>query len=344
MGKARRNKGKEPVTDDIQTGHAVVTDEVSEMGATSEHQVDAKIEILTDRFNDLLGNVKNMLIQLEEISYGMKSLLNNRQKIDAHGKSIPASSDMVVECGRDIIAEFHNLKQTGTVTEYQEKFVELRDFLMTVNYGLTEDYFISSFLSGLKEEIRCSIRKPKPETLIHAFNLARIQELTIEVMKENSNSAGETLPLDCVNVFVGHENPNMFTSAVGERVVTVIISTGIPYSFIDTAVAIQTGCDIEETEPLLVNFVIGGYRAVSRFRCPWFRWTVQGHEFAQDVRVVEIRACDLVLGGDWVTKNCTLGFSADGIVLYKGGKELVLLNKRGLAKSKDHQEDLSEVE
>lgn len=348
MGKASRNKRHEPVSNLVhQTGVAVVANEVSETEVDSVPQVVAKIETLTNRFNDLLGVVKNMSMQLEEMSYGMKGLMGSDRNIDASGKSTAAASsgkstaaasDNLLESGRDVVGEFHNLKQTGTVAKYQEKFVELRDLLMTMNYRLTEDYFISSFLSGLKEEVKCSIWKPKPETLIHAFNLARIREMAIEVMKEKLTSSEmrtngkQILPSELVDVFVDHDNPLMFRSSVGERVITVIISTGIPYSFIDNDVAIKAGYEIEETNPLLVKFVIGGYQAVSRLRCPRFRWTMQGHEFVADMRMVEIRACDMVLGTDWLAYNYPLHFSRDGIFLHKGGKELVLLDKRGSGK------------
>ncbi|XP_027107729.1 uncharacterized protein [Coffea arabica] len=340
MGKGARNKRHETVTNEAhRMGFAVVTDKDSETEVASIQQVDAKIEALTNRFDSILGVVKNMSMQLEEISCGMKGLMNKGKKMDACGISTREVSDNL-ELGRDIIGEFHNLKQTGSVAEYQEKFAELRDLLMTMNYGLTEDYFISSFLSGLKEEIRHVICKPKPETLIHAFNLARIQEIAIEVMKvklissEMRTNREQILPCESVDVFIDQGHPAKFKVSVGERDTTVIISTGVPYSFIDTDVAIQAGFEMEETTPLLVNFVFGLYQAVSRFRCPSFRWTVQGHEFVTDMRIVEIRACDMVLGGDWVSNNYPLTFTADRIVLLKGGKEIVLLDKTGSAKPK----------
>ncbi|XP_071932407.1 uncharacterized protein [Coffea arabica] len=340
MGKGARNKRHETVTNEAHhIGFAVVTDEDSETDVASMQQDDANIEALTNRFDSILGVVKNMSMQLEEISCGMKGLMNKGKKMDACGISTREVSDNL-ELGRDIIGEFHNLKQTGSVAEYQEKFAELRDLLMTMDYGLTEDYFISSFLSGLKEEIRRVIRKPKPETLIHAFNLARIQEIAIEVMKQKSFSSEmrtnweQNLPCELVDDFINHGHGSMFKVLVGERDTTVILSTGVSCSFIDADVAIQAGLEMEETTPLLVNFVFGGYRAVSRFRCPSLRWTVQGHEFVTDMRIVEIRACDMVLGADWVSNNYLLLFTGDRIVLLKSGKEIVLLDKTGSAKPK----------
>ncbi|KAL3516056.1 hypothetical protein ACH5RR_022958 [Cinchona calisaya] len=129
-------------------------------------QVDTKIEQLTNSFNDLLGPVKNMSMQLNEISSDMKGLLNN-------GKQ---------------------LNQSDTVAEYHETFAELRDLMMTNNYGLTEGYLISSFLSGLKEEIRSSIQKPRPKSLIHALNLAR------NITKRNEPVTNEDSEIGSVSV------------------------------------------------------------------------------------------------------------------------------------------------
>ena len=52
----------------------------------------------------------------------------------------------------DVIEEFKMLKQTGVV-EYLDKFEELRALLWNTQPHLTEQYFVSNFVSGLKEEL-----------------------------------------------------------------------------------------------------------------------------------------------------------------------------------------------
>ncbi|KAL3516053.1 hypothetical protein ACH5RR_022955 [Cinchona calisaya] len=82
-----------------------------------------------------------------------------------------------------------------------------------MNYGLTENYFISSFLGGLKADIRLLVRKPKPVTLYLAFNLARIQEIASQLEKEKfissrrRNMGENTFPSNCMNVYVNLELP-----------------------------------------------------------------------------------------------------------------------------------------
>lgn len=148
----------------------------------------------------------------------------------------------------------------------------------------------------------------------------------------------QTVPCESIEVYVGHDNPLTFTGSVGGKDIRILISTGIPYSFIDNAVALQAvasraGCEVEETEPISVKFVFGGYQAMSRFRCPRFKWMVQGHEFVADMKIVDIKAYDMLLGADWVHHNSPLMFTQDGIFLSKDGKEIALQDKRGSAKS-----------
>lgn len=80
----------------------------------------------------------------------------------------------------NIIGEFNKLKQDGTVEEYQERFEELKSFMLNMNRSLTEDYFVKSFLSGLKEEIRHMVYMLRPVNLTQAIQSARMQEQLID--------------------------------------------------------------------------------------------------------------------------------------------------------------------
>ena len=54
----------------------------------------------------------------------------------------------------DIIEEFNKLKQERSVLNYQIKFEELKSLMIVSHPTLTEAYFVSSFISGLNEELR----------------------------------------------------------------------------------------------------------------------------------------------------------------------------------------------
>ena len=70
--------------------------------------------------------------------------------------------------------EFNKLRQSSKVEEYKEKFEELKTLMIIRNQHLDEEYFVSSFISGLKEEIKTMIRMLKLATLSEAFELAAL--------------------------------------------------------------------------------------------------------------------------------------------------------------------------
>nr|XP_027123207.1 uncharacterized protein LOC113739959 [Coffea arabica] len=96
---------------------------------------------------------------------------------------------------KDIVEEFNKLQQVGSIEDYQERFEELKPLMMIKNRNLDENYFISSFISGLKEEIKPVVRMLKPATLSEAFELSQWQEQVIRIQnkssKENTRPMGE---------------------------------------------------------------------------------------------------------------------------------------------------------
>ena len=71
----------------------------------------------------------------------------------------------------DPMADLKSLTQTGSLQEYMEEF----DVLFN-KVTLTEEYFLSCFLSGLKEEIKIPVKMIGPSSLQQAYALARMQE------------------------------------------------------------------------------------------------------------------------------------------------------------------------
>ncbi|GMI63964.1 hypothetical protein HRI_000065700 [Hibiscus trionum] len=80
----------------------------------------------------------------------------------------------------DVIEEFNKLTQRTTVEEYQDKFEELKPYMLQLNSSLSENYFVSSFVSGLKEELRHKIKVHPPKDLSEAFRQARLIELSLD--------------------------------------------------------------------------------------------------------------------------------------------------------------------
>jgi hypothetical protein len=70
----------------------------------------------------------------------------------------------------DPVRAFTKLVQTTTVEEYQFEFEVLSNQISS----LTEDFYVHTFLSGLKEEVRIMVTMLKPNCLSAAFGLARL--------------------------------------------------------------------------------------------------------------------------------------------------------------------------
>lgn len=78
----------------------------------------------------------------------------------------------------DPVGQLTKLKQWSTMKAYQEKFEELAN----KTTGLSEDFFVSCFVSGLKEEVLAGVKMFAPRTIAQAMGLARLQEETIEAL------------------------------------------------------------------------------------------------------------------------------------------------------------------
>ncbi|CAI9102164.1 OLC1v1000386C1 [Oldenlandia corymbosa var. corymbosa] len=176
MRKGAKSKNQAPAT----------PNEVQGTGARPLLEGEANFGTLKNSITDMLGAVKSMSLQLDETSSTVKGLvvINSKNADMSIGKSTKAEPVMSVNSKRDVVGEFHKLKQTTTVANYQGKFEALRDLMVKMNYGLSEGYLIANFLSGLKSEIKLSIANHKPETLYHAFNLAHAQETALKEMKD----------------------------------------------------------------------------------------------------------------------------------------------------------------
>ena len=55
---------------------------------------------------------------------------------------------------KDVVEEFNRLVQDKIVEECMEKFEELKSLMNVFDPSLPESYYISTFLSGLKGDIR----------------------------------------------------------------------------------------------------------------------------------------------------------------------------------------------
>jgi hypothetical protein len=83
----------------------------------------------------------------------------------------------------DNIRAFHSLKQTSTVAAYIQQFEAAMNLLRRDNPSLPDNYYISSFISGLHEYIQAHLQYHKPADLQQAMWLARRMETAVPQKK-----------------------------------------------------------------------------------------------------------------------------------------------------------------
>ncbi|XP_027088526.2 uncharacterized protein [Coffea arabica] len=94
---------------------------------------------------------------------------------------------------KDIVEEFNKIQQNGSVEDYQEKFEKLKPLMLMKNPQLDEGYFVSSFISGLKEEIKPIIRMLKPTELSAAYEMVQLQEYSLQLQNKQEKELQKSL-------------------------------------------------------------------------------------------------------------------------------------------------------
>ncbi|XP_020082221.1 uncharacterized protein LOC109705849 [Ananas comosus] len=111
-----------------------------------------------------------------------QSYFVNRPRV-TWGEFIEALNRRFAQVGeRYLVREFSNLKQTGTVEKYQDKFEELKTQLLSYNPQLTEEYLIACYINGLKEELIPFLDIAHPNTLEEAYEQATLHERALSAM------------------------------------------------------------------------------------------------------------------------------------------------------------------
>ncbi|XP_027151895.1 uncharacterized protein LOC113751950 [Coffea eugenioides] len=143
----------------------------------------------------------NKYFQIHGVEEGLKSdisQLHFQEKADIwfhgmyHEKGVVPWKELAMAvCERfgegdpeEAIEEFNKLMQTGSVTEYLEKFEQLKSMVMLSLPGQPDSYYKSCFLSGLKEEIVSMVRMTRPHTLADTIEAAKLQERNLEAIRK----------------------------------------------------------------------------------------------------------------------------------------------------------------
>lgn len=99
----------------------------------------------------------------------------------------------------DIIEEFNKLRQVGEVRAYLRRFKELRSLMVNHNPHFSEAYFISSFLSGLSDNLRPMVKMIRPRTVEHVVESAWLQEMVMEALMRKKRQQQKDVTLGTFN-------------------------------------------------------------------------------------------------------------------------------------------------
>ncbi|KAL4308216.1 hypothetical protein GQ457_01G023920 [Hibiscus cannabinus] len=135
-----------------------------------------EIDSSTPSLEDRVLTLENSIAETNGYLQRILSVLQKSREVVELGT--PKFADKLYT---DVIEEFNKLHQTSTVEEYQERFEALQPFILQINAQLGEAYFVSSFISGLKEEIRHKVRLHEPQCLAEACRKAKLCELAWEI-------------------------------------------------------------------------------------------------------------------------------------------------------------------
>lgn len=103
-----------------------------------------------------------------------------RRQVDWEDFVVDLCSRFKEDIGSNVVEEFNKLSQSGTIDEYLDTFENLKGLMPQRNPLLPEEYFLDSFMGGLKPNLKHFVRAFKPATLVDVVEYARLQNATIQ--------------------------------------------------------------------------------------------------------------------------------------------------------------------
>ncbi|GJX10084.1 retrotransposon-related protein [Tanacetum coccineum] len=252
------------------------------------------------QFFKIDGIEEDMEVELASMHLYDQALVWHQQYVKKYGDRIPwemYEGEVIKRFGaiyEDPIVDLKNLKQEGSVQQYQESFEALLN-----RVELNEAYAMSFFIGGLKKEISMPIKMFKITSLIDVYAMAKMQEATNAVLKPSHKCSGQLNSLevvsenheelviegdnetfeDCVEEDMMMEsNPQISLNALsglnsfqtmrvkglfGKNTLHILVDCGSTHNFLDLKTAKNLGCQFENTTPLQVSVANGKNAAKS---------------------------------------------------------------------------------
>lgn len=91
------------------------------------------------------------------------------------------------------------------------------------------------------------------------------------------------------------------------------------HNFIDEQVVRETSYVAEYSPHMKVTIADGNY-VMCHASCRGLSWKLGGKSFKEDLRIIKLRGCDLVLRNDWMNKNILTKFDHEKMCVTIGRK------------------------
>ncbi|KAG8382201.1 hypothetical protein BUALT_Bualt05G0052100 [Buddleja alternifolia] len=232
----------------------------------------------------------------------------------------------------DPMVELVNLKQTGTIQEYLDKFDELMNYV-----DLSEPYTPPSPTTGPLPNYHSTSKSPStlPEPLPHPLLLpgeegAKEDEPGEQEVEEEGKEDTTVTSHVSMHALIGvHDFSTMrVTGNVKGKFVHLLIDIGNTHNFLDFNTAKRLGCRLETTTPFPVA-VADGNKIYSSHLCKGFTRKMQGVEFTTKMLILPLGGCDAILGIQWLITLGDISCNFHQLKMkfhFKGSKVLSMSN------------------
>ncbi|XP_009786104.1 uncharacterized protein [Nicotiana sylvestris] len=120
-------------------------------------------------------------------------------------------------------------------------------------------------------------------------------------------------------------NTILVRGTIGNRKLPVLIDSGSTHSFIDATTIKESGYQAQPCPPVRVTVADGNYVMCTSI-CMSYQWKMQGRPFQENLLIIPIGGCDMVMGNNWMKKHNPTKFDHEKmcVTIGKKGNKLVL--------------------
>ncbi|KAJ4755941.1 polyprotein [Rhynchospora pubera] len=124
--------------------------------------------------------------------------------------------------------------------------------------------------------------------------------------EEDSSDLNDKVEETVISLFAARDPSRVrnmkFKGFVGSTPVCALVDSGSTHSFVNPDVVHSKSFKIAKTAPMAV-VVANGNKMLTDAECKGLKFSIQGKEFIKDMRLLNIKGYDIILGLDWLTER-----------------------------------------